>query len=210
MPSSVPVTPAVCANTPTIAAIASAFTPSETPNARSRLPAPRDCTSVAMLPTHSRRRGRMRSARSGDADHNEESRARCSAGPARVDHSLATRRAASPARETVTATTSLVTSFSTTPTGASGMPRIAATIEATLRNANDLDPRVFDPAQCRVLQNAAQVLEDYALVRRVGRHAVDHDEHRQPASRDALHHVERNLVRIADRGRDEDAEVGGL
>src|SRR5438445_6860149 len=71
MPSSVPVRPAVWAKTPIIAAIASAFTPSETPNARLRLPAPREATSLAMLATQSRRRGSSRSGRSADDDQRD-------------------------------------------------------------------------------------------------------------------------------------------
>src|SRR6267378_2382471 len=88
MPSSVPVTPAVCAKTPTIAATVSAFTPSDTPNARSRFPAPRACTSVAMLAIQSRKRGWMRAARPDDADrslgHSAEDRDDRAAYPAKA------------------------------------------------------------------------------------------------------------------------------
>ena len=86
----------------------------------------------------------------------------------------------------------------------------AGRIDPTFRDGSDLDLRVVDPAKGRVLQHPAEVVEDNALVRPVRRHAIDHDEHGQPARRDPLHHVEGRLVGIADRRRDENPEVGGL
>ena len=91
-----------------------------------------------------------------------------------------------------------------------GVERRAAGRQPSLFDADDLELSGFRRRASRLVEEPPDVVEDFAPVGGVGWQAVHHDDERKPALADPAKHVPRHAVGIARRGRDEDAEVGGL
>ena len=91
-----------------------------------------------------------------------------------------------------------------------GVERRAAGRQPSLFDADDLELSGFGRCASRLVEEPADVVEHFAPVVGVRWQAVHHDDERKAALADAAKHVPRHAVGIARRGRDEDAEVGGL